>query len=175
MRLFNFRNFTMAVALSLIALFAASEVVTAQTWRDYKEMEKQQRKAQKQQRKYERQQQRYYQQRYRVYNNGGYYQTDERGAQMLRQAVNYGYQQGFNAGKYDAQRGYQYGYNAQDMYRSGAYGYQGNVDRSQYRYYFQQGFQRGYQDGYNRQNRYGNNGRNILGSILNSILNIQQY
>src|SRR5688572_21155495 len=32
---------------------------------------------------------------YRVYRNGNYYQTDQRGAELLRQAVNRGYQQGF--------------------------------------------------------------------------------
>lgn len=164
----------MAIALGLIALFATSEIVSAQTSREYREWQKAQKRIEKQQRKQAQQQQRSYNQRYRVYTNGRYYQTDDRGAQVLRQAVNTGYQQGFRAGQYDAQRGNSYGYNSQNMYRSGDYGYS-YVDRSQYRYYFQQGFQRGYQDGYQRQNRYGNNGRNILGTILNSILNIQQY
>ncbi len=172
MKLINLKKITMAVALGLVALFATSELTQAQvTYRDYKEMRKQQKRIDKSQRKYERQQQ----QRYRVYTNGQYYNTDDRGAQMLRQAVNSGYQQGFRAGQYDAQRRNQYGYNSQNMYRTGTYGYQSYVDRSQYRYYFQQGFQKGYQDGYYRRNQYGNNGTNILGSILSSILNIQQY
>ena len=49
---------------------------------------------------------------------------------------------------------------------------------SQYQYYFRQGFLRGYQDGYDRRYRYGSNNNgafNILGSILNGILNIQNY
>jgi hypothetical protein len=115
---------------------------------------------------------------YRVYRNGSYYETDNRGAELLRQAVNSGYQQGFRQGQLDAQyrRGGNYGGN--NIYRTGTYGYQTYVDRNQYQYYFQQGFQRGYEDGYNNQYRYGtrsNSGINILGNILNGILNLSQY
>ncbi len=49
---------------------------------------------------------------YRVYRNGSYYNTDNRGAEMLRQAVNSGYQQDF-------QRGYQDGYNSRNHYGNG--------------------------------------------------------
>ncbi len=114
---------------------------------------------------------------YRVYRNGSYYQTDSRGAELLRQAVNSGYQQGYRQGQLDAQYGRRTGYYNNNVYRSGVFGYQTYVDRSQYQYYFQQGFQRGYEDGFNNQFRYGyrtNNGLNILGTILNGILNITQ-
>jgi len=118
--------------------------------------------------------------RYRVYRNGSYYNTDNRGAELLRQAVNAGYEQGFKAGKSDrvGRRGGRY--NDNSMYRTGTYGYQSYVDRQQYQYYFQQGFQRGYQDGYNSRQQYGsynnNNGSvNILSTILSGILNLQQY
>ena len=114
---------------------------------------------------------------YRVYRNGSYYQTDYRGAELLRQAVNSGYQQGFQQGQMDARYGRTGSYYGNNVYRSGVYGYQSYVDRSQYQYYFQQGFQRGYEDGYNNQYRYGyrtNNGLNILGNILNGILNLTQ-
>jgi flagellar biosynthesis/type III secretory pathway protein FliH len=118
--------------------------------------------------------------RYRVYRDGRYYQTDHRGAELLRQAVRAGYEQGFRAGKADrnSRRGGRWNNNS--MYRSGTYGYQSYVDRRQYQYYFQQGFQRGYQDGYNSRQQYGsynnNNGSvNILSTILNGILNLQQY
>lgn len=116
--------------------------------------------------------------RYRVNRNGSWYNTDRRGADLLRQAVNAGYQQGFNAGKSDRNSRRGSNWNGNNIYRSGSYGYQSHVDRNQYQHYFQQGFQRGYQDGYNSRNQYGsNNGgsMNILGSILNSLLNIQQY
>jgi hypothetical protein len=113
---------------------------------------------------------------YRVYRDGRYYQTDYRGAELLRQAVNRGYQQGYNAGVRDRRygRGDDYYYN-NSVYRSGTIGYRSYVARDQYQYYFQQGFQRGYQDGYNSTRRYGYRsgaGWNILGSVLNSILNI---
>jgi len=125
--------------------------------------------------------------RYRVYRNGSYYQTDYRGAEILRQAVNEGYRQGFQAGRNDRERNVRFSWTNSNVYRSGTYGYQnGNVTRSQYQYYFQQGFQRGYQDGsnsrygsdYNGQYEYGsyqNGSVNILGTILNTILNIRSY
>ncbi len=168
--------------LGLVALLGTSEIANAQTYRDYRDYERAQRRAQRQyerqQRQYERQQQRAYNQRYRVYSNGRYYETDDRGAELLRQAVNRGYQQGYRAGQAD--RGYRrnYNYYGSSMYRSGNYGYDRYVDSSMYRHYFQQGFQRGYEDGYYSRNRYGynnNGGLSILGSILSGILNIQSY
>lgn len=114
---------------------------------------------------------------YRVYRNGSYYQTDNRGAELLRQAVNSGYQQGYRQGQIDARYNRGSNYYGNNVYRSGTYGYQSYVDRNQYQYYFQQGFQRGYEDGFNNQYRYGyrsNGGLNILGTILNGILQISQ-
>jgi len=119
-----------------------------------------------------------YGQRYRVMRNGQYYTTDSRGAEVLRQAVNQGYQQGFQAGQNDRNGRRSGGYYSSNIYRSGTYGYSNGVDRSQYQYYFQQGFQKGYDDGYNSRNRYGtynNGGASILGSILGTILNLQSY
>lgn len=124
--------------------------------------------------------------RYRVYRNGSYYNTDYRGAQALQNAVNQGYQQGFQAGRNDRSRNVNYSWSNSSVYRSGTYGYQSQVARNQYQYYFQQGFQRGYQDGsnsryahdYNGQYEYGqyeNGSVNILGTILNSLLNIRSY
>jgi hypothetical protein len=116
--------------------------------------------------------------RYRVYRNGSYYDTDSRGAELLRQAVNRGYQEGFRAGQADRNSRRAGNYRNSSVYNSGNYGYQSYVDLNQYRYYFQQGFERGYQDGYNSRFQYGSNsngGLNILGTILQSILNIQAY
>ena len=113
--------------------------------------------------------------RYRVNRNGRYYNTDQRGANLLRQAVNAGYQQGYRAGQVDRSNRRRSSWTSNNIYRSGSYGYQSYVDRSQYQYYFQQGFQRGYQDGYNSRNQFGSNGTNILGAILGQILNIQTY
>ena len=114
---------------------------------------------------------------YRIFRNGSYYETDSRGAELLRQAVNSGYQQGFRQGQLDAQYRRRSNYYGNNVYRTGTFGYQTYVDRSQYQYYFQQGFQRGYEDGFNNQYRYGqrtNSGINILGTILNGILQISQ-
>lgn len=124
--------------------------------------------------------------RYRVYRNGSYYNTDQRGADLLRQAVNQGYQQGFQAGRSDRDSRRNYSWSNSTVYRTGTVGYQSYVSQSQYRYYFQQGFQRGYQDGsnsryennYDGQYEYGyyNNGSpSILESILNTVLRIQNY
>lgn len=122
--------------------------------------------------------------RYRVYRNGAYYNTDNRGAELLRQAVNEGYRQGFSYGR--SNRNNRGSWSNSNVYRSGTVGYQSYVDRNQYQYYFQQGFQRGYQDGsnsryqdgYNGNYEYGSNNNgslNILGTILNQVLNLQNY
>lgn len=55
--------------------------------------------------------------------DGGYYQTDQRGVEMLRQAVNASYQQGYRQGQMDRQygrRGSSYG---SDAYSNGSYGH----------------------------------------------------
>ena len=124
--------------------------------------------------------------RYRIFRNGRYYNTDGRGADLLRHAVNEGYRQGFEAGRNDRSSRRRGDWSNSGVYRTGNIGYQTNVDRRQYQHYFRQGFQRGYQDGSNQQYELGYNGDyqygssrggtlNILNSILGSILNIQSY
>ena len=128
---------------------------------------KQQKAAEKAQRDY-----------YRIYRNGSYYQTDHRGAELLRQAVNEGYRQGYRQGVLDRRYGRNSGYYGSTIYRSGTYGYSTYVDRSQYQYYFQQGFERGYQDGFSSQTRYGyySGGKwSILANVLSSILDIRPF
>ena len=113
--------------------------------------------------------------RYRVYRDGQYYQVDNRGAALLRQAVQQGYRQGYAAGVNDRRYGRNSGYYNNSMYSSGSFGYDPYVARNQYQYYFQQGFQRGYEDGFYSRTRYGvrsGNTFNILGSVLNTILNL---
>ena len=172
MKFINIKSLLSVGILSVVGLVGMSTEANAQGnsgWaREKNRIKKQQKQELKQARK-----------QYRVYRNGGgYYQTDQRGADLLRQAVNAGYQQGYRQGQIDRQNRRNVGYYGNNVYRSGTYGYQSYVDRSQYQHYFQQGFQRGYQDGYDSQVRYGvrsGNTVNILGSILGSILNIQQY
>lgn len=174
MRLTNIKKLVATGALGLIAVIGTAEIANAQTYRDY---QRQQRQIQRQQERNIRQQQkaqrRYQRQMYRLRNQYGYYQTDQRGIQILRDAVNRGYQQGFYAGQTGRRTGNNR-YSNISIYRNGNYGYNSYVNSNQYRYYFQQGFQRGYQDGYNSRYQYGyrsNNGINILGSILSTILN----
>ena len=92
--------------------------------------------------------------------------------------MNAGYQQGYEQGRNDRSGRRRSSWSNNSIYRAGNYGYQSYVDQNQYQYYFQQGFQRGYQDGYNSRYRYGSNNNGsltILGTILNSILNIRSY
>lgn len=182
MRNINFKKMLAVSVFAIIAILGTSEVASAQWYgRDRQEQEriyKQQQRIQRQQEKLARQQQRAYNNRYRIYRNGTYYNTDNRGAELLRQAVNRGYQQGLIAGRNDRMGRRGMGWRNSNVYRSGNYGYQSYVDSNQYRYYFQQGFERGYQDGYNSRYQYGSNNNgtfNILGSILSGILNIQSY
>jgi len=114
---------------------------------------------------------------YRYNRGGSWYQTNSYGADLLRQAVNYGYQEGFRAGQAD--RSDRWGYNYRDSFafQDANFGYNGlYLDQDAYNYYFRQGFERGYEDGYYSRNRYGsyNNGAlSILGAVVNTILNLQ--
>lgn len=201
MKSYNLKKFAAVSAFGLVALLGMTDIAAAQGNR--RNDQKQERKIDKQQDKIAKQQAKIAEQRrkleqerlddryrqnnvrnnnnsnrFRVNRNGSYYNTDQRGADLLRQAVNAGYQQGFNAGKSDRNGRRKSSWSTSNIYRTGTYGYQSYVDRNQYQYYFQQGFQKGYQDGYNSRFQYGsNNGGsvNILSSILGSILNIQNY
>ena len=171
MKIFNVKSLLSVGILSVVGLVGMSQEVNAQGNSGWARQKNQIKKQQKQELKEARRQ-------YRVYRNGGYYQTDHRGAELLRQAVYAGYQQGYRQGQVDRQSRRNGGYYGSNIYRNGTYGYQSYVDRSQYQHYFQQGFQRGYQDGYNSQIRYGSrsgNTVNILGSILGTILNIREF
>ncbi len=171
MKIFNLKTLLSVGVLSVAGLSAMTVRASAQGNSQWAHEKNRVRKEQKQR---EKDAKRYY----RVYRGGSYYQTDYRGAELLRQAVNAGYQQGYRQGQQDRQYRRSGGYYGSNIYRSGSYGYQSYVDRSQYQYYFQQGFQRGYQDGYNSQMRYGyrsGNAVNIIGSILGAILNIREY
>jgi hypothetical protein len=114
---------------------------------------------------------------YRIYRDGRFYETDFRGAELLRHAVNEGYRQGYRQGSLDRRYNMYTGHQSATMYRSGVFGYQSYVDRGQYQYYFRQGFERGYWDGFNSQTRYGyySGGKwSILGDVLGAILDIRR-
>jgi hypothetical protein len=114
---------------------------------------------------------------YRYYRGGRYYEINRYAADLLRQAINQGYEQGYYAGRADRQDHWRFDYQNSYAYQDASYGYDGYyVDPGDYNYYFRQGFQRGYRDGYYGRYRYGryNNGAYlILGTVLNTILNLQ--
>jgi flagellar biosynthesis/type III secretory pathway protein FliH len=112
------------------------------------------------------------------YNRGGrFYEINDYGAKMLRQAVNYGYEEGFRAGKADREDRWSYNYEDSYAYRDANYGYSGYyIERDDYNYYFREGFQRGYEDGFNSSYRYGrfvDGTPSILETIMSQILNFQ--
>lgn len=116
--------------------------------------------------------------RWRVRRNGRYYNLRQNQAEMLRQAVNEGYRQGFQAGRSDRTGRHRSGYMRSSIYREGTYGYDSSVDRRLYQYYFQQGFQKGYNDGYSSRFRYGRDDGgsvSILSNIVESILGLRRY
>jgi hypothetical protein len=114
---------------------------------------------------------------YRYSRGGSYYETNRYGAQMLQQAVNQGYEEGYRAGLADREDGW--GFDPQNAigYEDASYGYNGYyVDLNEYRHYFREGFRRGYEDGYHSRSQYGrysNGSGSILGAILETILNLQ--
>jgi len=114
---------------------------------------------------------------YRYNRGGSYYQTNQYGANLLRQGVNHGYEEGFRAGEADRQD--RWGPNYQDSYayQDANYGYSGYyVDQDDYNYYFREGFRRGYDDGYNSRYQYGsysNGSYSMLGALMAQILNLQ--
>ena len=114
---------------------------------------------------------------YRYSREGSYYETNQYGANLLRQSVNYGYEQGFRAGQADRQDRWQSNYQDSYGYQDANYGYSGYyVDQNDYNYYFREGFRRGYEDGYNSRYQYGrySNGKYaILGSVLSLVLNLE--
>lgn len=119
--------------------------------------------------------------RYYRYNVGGiYHQTNQYGVDLLRQAVNNGYLEGVQAGESDRQNRWPASYQNSRAYRDADDGFGGinfnYVDRSDYTYYFRQGFQRGYDDGYYGRSQYGsysNGAGAVLGSILGGILGLE--
>ena len=114
---------------------------------------------------------------YRYNRSGSYYETNQYGADQLRQAVNNGYEQGFRSGQADRQDRWNANYQGSYAYQDANYGYGGYyVSQADYNYYFREGFRRGYEDGYNSRTQYGsqsNGSYSILAAILSQIVNLQ--
>jgi hypothetical protein len=111
---------------------------------------------------------------YRYTRGGRSYEINQYGADLLRQAVNYGYEEGFRAGQADRQDHWRFSYQESFAYQDANYGYNGYyVERDDYNYYFREGFRRGYEDGYYSRSRYGrhvNGTYSLLGAILSEVL-----
>jgi len=112
------------------------------------------------------------------YNRGGrFYETNQYGADRLREAVNNGYNEGFRAGAADREDHWRFSYEDSYAYQDANYGYNGYyVDRDDYNYYFREGFHRGYDDGYYSRSQYGrnNNGVYVMLDInLSKLLGLQ--
>ncbi|WP_198032453.1 hypothetical protein [Aerolutibacter daejeonensis] len=111
---------------------------------------------------------------YRYYFSGYHYDTNRYGADLLRDAVRRGYEEGYWAGRADRMDGWRPDYRSSYAYSDASYGYYGYyVPYDAYRYYFRQGFRRGYDDGYYGAYRYGTYRRGtpaILPAILATIL-----
>jgi hypothetical protein len=114
---------------------------------------------------------------YRYTINGQTRRTNRYGADVLRQAINYGYDQGYRAGEADRLDRWKYKYQDAFAYRDANYGYSGRyVSQSDYNYYFRQGFRRGYEDAYYRRAKYGrrSSGRTTVFSLtISGILKLQ--
>jgi hypothetical protein len=114
---------------------------------------------------------------YRYGYGGRYYETNQSGADLLRQALNYGYQEGVQAGQADRQDGWRADYRNSYPYQDANYGYTGfYVNQNDYNYYFREGFRRGYEDGYNSRSQYGQNVGNgkyqLIAGLLSTLLNL---
>jgi hypothetical protein len=116
---------------------------------------------------------------YRYYRNGTSYDVNQYGADLLRRAVDAGYEEGFRAGQADRQDGWQFDPENCDSFVDASYGYDGYyVDVAEYQHYFREGFRRGYEDGYYGRSQYGTNSNGklaILAEILNVILNLTRF
>ena len=116
---------------------------------------------------------------YRYSYGGNWYSTNRYGADMLRDAVRRGYQEGLRAGRADRYDRWSNGYRDSRAWIDASYGYDNYyVRRADYQHYFRQGFERGYQDGYYSRQRYGRYNDNdntaiIFTAVLATILGMQ--
>lgn len=114
---------------------------------------------------------------YRYHRDGRDYETNQYGAEMLRKALNNGYQEGLQAGRADKQDNWRSDYRQTFAYEDANYGYDGRyVQQDDYNHYFREGFQRGYDDGYYDRRQYGSNANgsvSLIGAVLDSILNLE--
>jgi hypothetical protein len=114
---------------------------------------------------------------WRYARGGRSYETNQYGADLLRAAVNNGYQEGFRAARADLKDHWSSSYEDSYAYQDANYGYSGYyLDRDDYNHFFREGFRRGYEDGYERRHQYGSysGGRySVLAAVLTGILGFE--
>lgn len=114
---------------------------------------------------------------YRYQRDGSYYETNQYGADLFRNAVNAGYQEGFYAGQADRRDNWRFSYRDSFVYQNANFGYSGYyVRQDDYNHYFREGFQRGYDDGYYSRNTYGrrhDGSYSMLDTVLITVLALQ--
>lgn len=117
---------------------------------------------------------------YRYRHGGRWYDVNVYAAEILQDAVNYGYQEGYLAGRADRQDRWQYDCEHSFAYEDANYGFTGYyVSQSEYKYFFRQGFRRGYEDGYYGRHRYGRDDDDgtirIMSDVLRLILDLRVF
>jgi flagellar biosynthesis GTPase FlhF len=113
---------------------------------------------------------------YRYRRDGSYRETNQYGADILRQALNNGYKEGLQAGRADKQDRWRFDYKRAFAYEDGNYGHDGRyVRQDDYNHYFREGFRRGYEDGYYNRRKYGGTAGSdsLKDNVLRSILNLE--
>jgi hypothetical protein len=114
---------------------------------------------------------------YRHRRDARYYETNQYGVDVLRQASNTGYQEGLLAGRADKQDNWRFDYRQSFAYQDANYGYDGRyVHQEDYNHCFREGFQRGYDDGYYERRQYGRNtggADSLLDAVLGAILSLE--
>jgi hypothetical protein len=114
--------------------------------------------------------------RYRVFQGGRVFIVDQRGLDLLKQAVIRGYEEGFKSGQSDRWGRKRGGFGSSPVYQSGNYGYQNFVEARQYQFYFKKGFEEGYGDGFSsrKQRGWGRDDAKINKGELRDILKFQK-
>jgi hypothetical protein len=115
---------------------------------------------------------------YRYSRGGRYYETNQYGADLLRRALDSGYEEGYRSGEADRLDHWRSDYRDSWGYQDANYGFSGlYIDPEEYNHYFREGFRRGYEDGYGRQSRYGRQGGDgnllLLAEVLLQLLDLR--
>lgn len=115
---------------------------------------------------------------YRYARQGRTYEINQYAAQLLQEAVNVGYQEGYRSGQADRLDRWGSDYGNSYAYQDANYGYDGRyVDQAEYNHYFREGFRRGYEDGHSSRMQYGqqNSGGTfgMIAQVLAEILQLQ--